>query len=460
MVVDQKRGIVFAPTGSAAYDFYGGDRLGDNLFANSLIALDAETGRRLWHFQAVHHDIWDRDLPSPPVLLTVRHDGRKIDAVAQATKQGILFLFDRASGRPLFPIIERPVPQTDVPGERTSPTQPFPLKPDPFTRQVLTEDQLTIRTPAAHSDALTRFREMRSEGPYSPWRLDKQTIVFPGFDGGAEWGGQAADPEGVLYVNANEVASYSGLRANTMSRTTPPGERVYMEQCSSCHGATRLGAPPQFPALLGLGSRMQRAKVETILLQGVGRMPGFPQLSPAERAAVIDYLLEAPNPLIRDQDLLSLAGNMRALPYMFTGYNKFRDPDGYPAVKPPWGTLSAIDLNSGAYLWRVPLGEYPELAMTGAANTGSENYGGPLVTGGGLVIIAATIFDRKIRAFDRRNGQLLWQAQLPFSGQATPITYMIDGRQYVLIAASGGRDPKGPRGSAYVAFALPAGSGQ
>ncbi|MBV1686356.1 PQQ-binding-like beta-propeller repeat protein [Novosphingobium sp. G106] len=453
MVVDEKRGIVFAPTGSTAYDFFGGDRLGNNLYANSLIALDANTGKRLWHFQAVHHDIWDRDFPSPPVLLTVRHNGKMVDAVAQATKQGFLFVFDRVTGKPLFPIEERPVPASDVPGEKAAPTQPFALKPEPFARQLLTEDMLTTRTPEARAAVLSRFREMRSAGLFVPFALDKQTVVFPGFDGGAEWGGQAVDPSGVIYINGTDVPYYSGLRPNKTTSATPLGERIYVEQCSGCHGVDRQGTPPQMPTVVGVQFRRERPQVDALIQSGTGRMPGFPQLSAEERASVIDYLMGASR--MGDSDLHSLIGDMRGLPYLFSNYNRFNDPDGYPAVKPPWGTLSAIDLNTGEYRWRVPLGEYPALVAQGVLGTGSENYGGPLVTRSGLVIIAATVFDRKMRAFDSRNGALLWQTELPYTGLATPITYMIDGRQYVLIATSGGRDPKGPKGSAYVAFSLP-----
>jgi quinoprotein glucose dehydrogenase len=454
MVVDEKRGIVFVPTGSAVYDFYGGDRAGDNLYANSLVALDAGTGKRLWHFQAVHHDILDRDLPSPPVLLTVRHDGRPVDAVAQVTKQGLLFLFDRVTGKPLFPIEERPVPQSDVPGEHAAATQPFPLKPAPFTRQRLTEQDLTTRTPQAHTDALQRFRAMRNEGPYTPLAMGRQTLVVPGFDGGANWGGQAVDPRGIFYVNAQDGASYSSMSLNR-SRGGPPGERLYQQHCSACHGIDRQGIPPQFPSLTGLAARMDRARIEMLVELGSNRMPGFPQIGAADRKILIDHLLAAPRPGIADPDMRAMAGNMASLEYQFSGYNKFRDPDGYPALQPPWGTLTAIDLNTGEHLWRVPLGEYPELTAAGIPPTGTDNYGGPLVTAGGVLFIGATVFDRKFRAFDTRNGKLLWQTQLPYAGVATPITYRVDGRQYVLIAASGARDPKGPKGSAYIAFALP-----
>jgi quinoprotein glucose dehydrogenase len=360
MALDERRGIVYVATGSAAADFYGANRIGDNLFANSLIALNADTGQRLWHFQIVRHDIWDRDLPSPPSLVTLRQNGQTIDAVAQTTKHGFVFVFDRTSGKPVFPVEYREFPSSDVPGESAAGTQPIPTKPKPFARQLLTEETLTTRTSDAHKWAVEQFRKFRSAGQFLPLSVGKDTVVFPGFDGGAEWGGSAFDPEtGILYVNANDLAWTGGL---------------------------------------------------------------------------------APND----------AGG-----YRFTGYKKFLDPDGYPAVAPPWGTLSAINLNTGEYAWQIPLGEYPELVEKGIENTGSENYGGPIVTAGGLVFIAATNFDNKFRAFDKDSGRLLWQTTLPFPGNATPAIFEAEGRQFVVIAAGGGQVRGKPSGGVYVAFALP-----
>jgi len=458
MVVDEKRGILFVPTGSAVNDFYGGDRAGDNLYANSLVALDAATGRRLWHFQGVHHDLWDRDFPTPPVLLTVRHDGKSIDAVAQGSKQGMLFLFDRVTGKPLFPIEERPVPASDVPGEQTSPTQPFAPRPVPFARQTLTADMLTDRTPEARAAAAKAFATFNNKGPFTPLRVGQQTIVFPGFDGGAEWGGPAVDRRhGVIYINSNDVAWTGALRDTRVAPAASNGASLYQEQCAACHGPNREGAPPEFPALTKLLPRLDIGKIAALIAGGRGRMPGFPQIPQADREAIARYVTgEAPEAGAADKrEVEGTAAKPQRARYNFTGYRKFVDPQGYPAVAPPWGTLNAIDLNTGDYLWKIPLGEYPELVARGVRNTGSENYGGPIVTAGGLVIIGATIYDRKLRAFDSRSGKLLWQGELPFAGVATPITYMADGRQFIVIATSGVRDGKGPKGSAYVAFALP-----
>ncbi|MEO5740534.1 MAG: pyrroloquinoline quinone-dependent dehydrogenase [Vicinamibacterales bacterium] len=395
MAVDSRRGIVYVPTGSAAADFYGANRVGDNLFANSLLALNAETGERLWHFQAVKHDIWDRDFPSPPTLLTIRRDGKTVDAVAQTTKHGFVFLFDRVTGKPLFPIEYRRVPPSTVDGEVAADTQPFPLKPAPFARQLLTEDMLTRRTPAAHQWALAQFGAFRSGGQFVPLSVGKETVIFPGFDGGAEWGGAAVDPQSaVMYVNSNDIAWTSSLRPST----------------------------PASPSVLK---------------------------------------------------------------YIFSGYRRWYDPDGYPAVAPPWGTLNAIDLNTGDYVWKAALGEYPELVAQGMRDTGTENYGGPIVTAGGLLFIGATNFDKKFRAFDKDSGKLLWETTMVNAGNSTPATYEVDGRQYVVIAAFGGYAGRrggaapaaagappqsgrgrgagpgvdvgagGPSGGAFIAFALP-----
>ena len=451
VALDEQRGIVYAPTGSAASDFYGANRVGDNLFANSLLALDAATGKRLWHFQVVRHDVWDRDLPSPPALVTVTRNGTRVDAVAQTTKHGHLFLFDRTSGAPLFPIENRTYPASDVEGERTAATQPLPVRPAPFARQRLTEELLTNRTPEARRAALEAFRTFRSDGQFVPLAVGQETVVFPGFDGGAEWGGSAFDPAtGVLYVNANEMAWTGSLALN---ETGAGGRQTYLRECASCHRDDMRGEPPQFPSLIGATARRFPNELTAIIRHGAGRMPAFPGLTDAELSSLLEYLRTGVS-----ADDGNASPSPISLKYRFTGFKKFLDADGYPAIAPPWGTLTAIDLNTGDHLWQIPLGEYPELAARGITNTGSENYGGPVVTAGGLVFIAATNFDRKVRAFDKATGAILWEAMLPFSGNGTPATYEVNGRQYLVVPAGGGKGRPGvplESGGIYVAFALP-----
>jgi quinoprotein glucose dehydrogenase len=458
--LDEKRGIVYAATKTAEPDFYGGERHGSNLFANSIVALNAATGERIWHFQIVHHDLLDKDLPCAPVLLTVNHEGQKIDAVAQGTKHGLLFVFDRVTGKPLWPIEERPVPQSDLIGEQAWPTQPFPTKPPPLMRQSYTEEDASNISQQSHEMTLDRIRAAPNFGPFPAPSL-KESIMFPGFDGGMEWGGGAADPDGIYYVNVNEMPWLLQMieTRHADGSELGDGERDYVLYCGVCHGIELKGnAELKFPSLLDVDKRRTRAEIEQMTRQGRGRMPSYDTMPEEKRNAILDYVLsksvppkasgEAPT---APKSVAEAKSNKPA--YAFGGFRRWLDAQGYPAIKPPWGTLNAVDLNTGEIKWKVPLGEYPDLTEKGIPPTGTENYGGPLATAGGLIFIGATA-DETFRAFDKQTGKVLWQAELPFGGNASPSTYMVGGRQYVVISAGGGKSGR-RRGGMLVAFALP-----
>lgn len=440
LTLDTENEMVFAATGSASYDFYGANRLGDNLFANSVLALDARTGERVWHFQGLRHDMWDRDFPAPPVLVEVVHSGERRDAVAQVTKTGHVFVFDRQTGESLFPIEERPMPGGGLPGEEMAASQPFPVLPPPFARQTLTAADLTTRTPAANASALKTFEAFHTEDPFSAPDTSG-IIIFPGVDGGAEWGGPAFDPEtGLLYVNSNEMG--------WLLKLVPQSDAsLYDANCASCHGADRRGSGG-IPSLVGITDRMPRDEVVRTVREGAGLMPAFASMGRRSIEALVTYVETG-----IDASAEKVGTTPFDLPYRTALFDIFLDHEGYPGVKAPWGTLNAIDLNEGAIAWSIPFGEYPELTEQGILNTGTDNYGGAIVTRNGLLIIAATTYDRKIRAFDKLTGAQLWEAGLPASGNATPSTYMVDGRQYVVIAAGGGKNGA-PSGGSYVAFAL------
>lgn len=448
LTLDEKRDIVFVPTGSAAFDFYGANRPGDNLFANSLVALQASTGKRLWHYQFVKHDVWDRDLPAAPTLVTVRRDGRAVDAVAQTTKNGFVYVFDRETGKPLFPMEQKSVPASSADGEALARTQTLPAEPAPFARQIFTEDLITRRTPEAHRIVLERFRKLKTGPQFTPPGLEG-TIIFPGFDGGAEWGGAAFDPEsGLLYVNSNEMPWVLRLVPKTSS-AKETGRTLYVKNCAGCHREDLGGSPPEFPSLLNIAERRSEEQIADVVWKGAGRMPGFRHLGDDAVGAVLRYVRNGEN--ASANVATAKASELR---YGIDGYNKFLDPDGYPAVAPPWGTLNAVSLHTGKYAWKIPFGEFPDLAAKGMKNTGTENYGGSVVTAGGLLFIGATNHDRKFRAFDKSSGKLLWEITLDAGANATPAVYESNGRQYVAVAAGGGKSGA-PSGGSYYAFALP-----
>jgi quinoprotein glucose dehydrogenase len=473
MTLDEGTGIVYIPTGSASYDFWGGNRKGKNLFANSLIALNANNGNRLWHFQFVHHDLWDRDLPAPPNLVTVNKDGRFIKAVAQVTKSGHVFVFDRQTGEHIFPVEEFPFPLSELEDEESWPTQPLPTKIPPFARQEFTRDMINDMFPNSKallawtpnqkekvSDKTIKqvWETLNSQGQFHPHSEKKRSITFPGLDGGAEWGGAGYDPNsGWLYVNSNEMPWVS--IANKFDKPTEwqlkndpiknYGKSIYSQQCTRCHGA-ELDGMSNIPGLKDLKNRFNKVELSSIIKKGKGSMMPMPQISKTQIKALSAYLLDDKSIELNLKSFRELDPNI--VPYSIDYFGRFMDQNGYPAVKPPWGTLSAIDLNKGEIVWQVPLGEYEELSNKGFPKTGTENYGGPIVTKGGLIFIGATN-DEYFRAFDKKTGKEIWKTKLPAGGYATPITYQIDGKQYLVIACGGGK--MGTKsGDSYMAFAL------
>ena len=451
MAMDDVRGIAYITTGGPKPNFNGVRHRGQDLFCNCLVAIDALTGRRLWHFQEIRHDIWDLDISSPPTLATITREGRRVDVVAATTKIGNTILLDRVTGQPIFPFRLRRAPTSDLPGEVTWPYQPDLELPEPFSKLVFNEEDLTDRTPEAHDFALARFKGMRT-GWFQPTAEGQPTLLFD-VDGGAEWTGACIDQKtGRLYVTANHI----GWAITTMRDDDPPddlhapktpGQKIFETTCAVCHGGDRLGVGVT-PPLRGLRHRMTDDQVIQQIRNGKNAMPANKQLSDADVKLLVDYLMA------RDRPAPVLTTKTERPEYSFAGYPRFYDQDGYPANKPPWGTLNCIDLNTGKLVWQVPLGEYPELAAQGVTKTGTENYGGAIVTASGLLFVSGTR-DNKIRAFDKDTGAELWAATLPFTGSAAPATYQLHGRQYVVIPATGAEHLGSPHGDAWVAFALP-----
>ncbi len=460
LAVDLERGIVYIPTGSAAFDWYGGDREGKNLFANSLLALKADTGERIWHFQMVHHDMWDRDLPAPPNLLTITRAGKEIPAVAQVTKSGHIFVFNRVTGEPLFPIVEKSYPSSTLIGEHAFPTQPLPTKPKPFARQILTENDLYDPNRKAFVDdlveksedtdshtVLEKLKSITSQGQFMP--IDTTGVVlYPGADGGAEWGGAALDPTtGVMYVNSNEMAWIVKMKAiGQEGANVSIGESLTQIHCARCHGGDLQGLTG-IPELQNAHLRLSPDTIKAIIKKGKGAMPAMPNLTKKEIDEIAYFLMNLDKEMDHRTEKITLD-----VPYALSGFGRFKDDRGFPVVKPPWGTLNAIDLNNGEFLWKVPLGHEESLNDPKIPVSGIENYGGPVITAGGVLFIAATK-DEKIRAFHMKTGELLWEDNLPAGGYATPATYAIEGKQYVVIACGGGKMGT-PSGDEYRAYAL------
>ncbi|MCH7749671.1 MAG: PQQ-binding-like beta-propeller repeat protein [Acidobacteria bacterium] len=431
MTLDEDRGLLFAPTGSATPDFYGAHRLGDNLYANSLLAIDARTGRLEWHYQVTRHDLWDRDNPSPPTLVQLERDGRTIDAVALTTKSGHLYVFDRETGESMYPIVEVETLPSTLPDEVPAATQP--VSTVAFSRQTF---EVTNR-----SDEARRFVEEQIEEwdlrPWAPPRVGT-VLMQPWYDGGAEWGGSAFDPSNDrLIVNANDVPGILELSE------VPVGSSdygTYAQHCGSCHGLTLEGTDTA-PSLLGVRDRLDTDEIREVIREGSGRMPGFAHFDDAQRRAVMRYI---------SSDEPNIDEPSEELAYVLGGYVYLRDHEDLPGNTPPWGTLNSIDVATGDIAWTVPFGNYPSHPDLGF---GAVNYGGPVVTASGLIFIAATP-DRMFRAYDTRDGKVLWEAELTAAGFSTPAVYSVDGTQFVVIAAGGGRTGP-PSGAEYVAFSLP-----
>lgn len=469
MSVDVARGLVYLGTGSPSSDFYGGEREGKNLFGNCILALEAETGKLKWYFQTIHHDLWDRDSPSPPNLTTITQDGKTIDVVVQATKDGLIYVLDRDTGESVFPVEEVPVPtENALPGEHPWPTQKMPIKPAPLADLVFTEDHITDLSPESHAYVKDIFDQYTgSEHRYTP--PTEQGTIMMGYSGGAEWGGNATDKDGILYQNSNnEPWILEMVNFETRNRemgSVSKGKAQYTLNCAVCHGEDRKGVGIQFPSLINIGDKLSAREIGSIIWNGSGFMPPFQDLDEIQIRQIITYLLDLPSNTNKDAvDEDKKTSSVSLVPvrdstefgfqpkYISKKWRRLLDQDGYPGIKRPWGTLNAIDLNTGDYLWRVPLGEYPELAEKGIPTTGTDNYGGPIVTASGLIFIAGTK-DEKIRAFDKETGEVVWEYQLPAGGFATPATYSIDGKQYIAIAVGGGRGQK--VGGYYMGFALP-----
>ena len=432
------------------------------MFANSVIALDAATGKYKWHFQVSHHDMWDYDLPTPPILVTIKKDGKPVDAVVQLSKQGWIMVFDRENGKPLFPIEERAVTQSRMNDEFSSATQPFPVKPAPLSRHHFDTSLVTDISAASHDFVMKEISKYSYGEIYHPQHTDG-IIQIPGFRGGGEWSGGAFDPEtNIMYIGANEtpnIVQLVELKNDDDELYKLPvlkaGEMVYQKNCSPCHGSDRKGIDP-FPPLINIKKKLKSEQASEIIEKGRDKMPSFINLPLPQREAVVAYLFNLKNkklsPPQNSQQKDTISSSVKQ--YKIKGYTQLKDQFGYPGIKPPWGTLNAVDLNTGEYVWKRTLGQYPELMQKGIPETGTQLFGGGVVTAGGLIFIAASR-DEKVRAIDKKTGKTLWEFQLPAGGYATPATYEVDGKQFVVIASGGGGLQATKTGDYYFAFALP-----
>jgi quinoprotein glucose dehydrogenase len=471
MSLDVKRGIVFVPTASPKYNFYGANRPGANLFGDSLLALDARTGKRIWHYQMVHHDIWDYDNSTAPQLLTVTHDGKRIEVVAEAAKEGFVWVFHRETGEPLWPVEERPVPKSDMPGEQTWPTQPFPTVPPPFARQSFTANDLN---PFISSDERAKLQAKmagaRNQGLFTP-PSTQDTVEMPGNNGGANFGGVASDPEhGLLYVVSKDLPAMLKLELDQAGPVSAGdsaeqrGRSVFVANCEVCHESDLKGQPPAIPALTDIGSRLPEKQIRATVRQGSGPMPAFASLTDADLDALLAYLQHPERATATETHGGVVASNPVDAHYR-SGFGFMFTSSGLPAISPPWTTLTAYDLNAGSIRWQIPLGEVPELAAEGHKDTGAHfPKTGPVVTAGGLIFTGTR--DRKVRAIDAATGKVLWETTLDAALEGMPAVYEVNGREFVVFCAAaqattythnipGHAAVNAPIPGAYVAFALP-----
>jgi quinoprotein glucose dehydrogenase len=475
MSLDEKRGIVYIPTGAPTYDFYGADRVGNDLFADSLLALDARTGKLVWYYQLVHHDLWDYDSTAAPQLLNVQHDGVEVPVVAEATKNGFVYVFNRVTGKPIWPIEERPVPKSDMPGEVTSPTQPFPTKPLPFARQSFTVNDLNtdLLTPEEQARWKKTLENAVNKGLFTPPEMT-DTVELPGNHGGANWGMTAVNPtNGTLFVISMDLPAFlkneHRLPPNLWQipmdvAPAQQGKTIYHLYCERCHGADRTGSPPTIPSLVNAPAVYGEDTVKTVVRNGRQEMPAFGDLSDLHITNLLLYLANpdsAPLPVV-DLEPPPLAAKPSSTPVRYwSGYNLQT-----AIIKPPFSTITAYDLNDGNIKWQIPVGNAPPAALAGIKNTGiMMPRNGPVVTAGGLIFVA-TKFEGKLHAYDQLTGKEIWSVDLPAAAEGVPSVYEVDGREFIVMCATTGKQTaiprdgpsqptNGPVHRSYVAFALP-----